>query len=654
MADFNGDGLDDYAHAGNADTVRVQLSNGDGSFDQVASLLAGDNPRSVTAGDLSGDGVPDLVVANQESDDISILLGNGDGSFGTEQRYSVGALPTENLDPWFSLIHDLDGDGLQDLIVSNWWGGYRDPSLSLLYGTGGGQFSAAVVGDLMPGFNHGFALEDFDGDGAIDLVRASKPDGFASWLFGDGQGAFVTNGFEGVGDSPGAVEVYDLDGDGRLDVVTANTDTDDVSVLLSDGAGAFSAEQRSCVVAAAPPCPDGSDPSAMVIGEMTGDAFPDLAVANAGSDTVSILAGDGSGGFSYTTGVILIPGMAPSSIAMGDLDNDDNEDLVVVGEGSNILDIYLGNGDGTFGASLGLPIGLGVVPTSVALGDLDGDDYLDVTVANLTLGFNRVTVMLGNGDGSFTLDSHVAAGFDPMDVTLGDVNGDQILDLAVANDGLGDHSLQMSLGNGNGSFGSPMILEVVVGAYNRGGPYRVRIADMDGDGKQDLVAVTSDLCVFLNAGDGTFGAQQFYALSARRFAVGDFNLDSRLDVAGGSNSVRVTILLNQSGPDTFGFESDGTTLCWPAVTGALSYDIYRGDLSGLVDGDDDGLPDGGYGTCMTGLDDDPGDTFFEDADVPSPEEAGFFYLMSVVDSEGDHGIGTTSAGLPRTPGVPCP
>ena len=87
---------------------------------------------------------------------------------------------------------------------------------------------------------------------------------------------------------------------------------------------------------------------------------------------------------------------------------------------------------------------------------------------------------------------------------------------------------------------------------------------------------------------------------------------------------------------------------------ALSYDLYRGDLPDLVDGDDDGLPDSGYGACMTALDDDPRDTFFVDTNVPQPAGAGFFYLMSVIDAGGDNGLGTTSAGLQRLPQVPCP
>ncbi len=115
----------------------------------------------------------------------------------------------------------------------------------------------------------------------------------------------------------------------------------------------------------------------------------------------------------------------------------------------------------------------------------------------------------------------------------------------------------------------------------------------------------------------------------------------------------ITVLLNQSGPSAFTFLPDRVTLVWPAVTGALSYDIYRGYVSSLVDVDDDGLPDTGYGVCMTALDDDSRDTFFVDPDLPAAG-TGFFYLMSVIDAQGDNGIGATSSGLARVPQVPCP
>jgi hypothetical protein len=643
VEDFNGDGFDDFALP-----VAIYLSNGDGTFDSAGSFPAGDQPFAVAAGDLDDDDIPDLAVINQGSDDLSVLLGNGDGTFGPEQRYSL-APGDPDIDPWAVAIADLDNDGLQDLAVTNWWGNSPpEPALSVLFGTGGGQFADAVTADMNAGANPALVIEDFDGDGAKDVVRSNWWDVHVDMLLGRGDGTFVTVEHLSVGEVwHRDVVASDLDGDGRVDLAIAMHESQDVSVLLADGAGTFSPEQRSCVVDAVPPCPPGSDPARLAVGEMTGDAHADLAVANAASDTVSILAGDGAGGFSFASSLTLTAGTSPSSIAIGDLDNDDEPDLVVVGEGSRRLGVFLGNGDGTFVPPPGFPTVAGTNPTAVALGTLDGDAHLDVVVANA--GSDDVTVLLGDGDGTFTSAPTVADGSEPLDVAVGDVNGDQILDLAVANDGA--NTLHVHLGNGDGSFGAPTVLETTDVVGSGFGPYSVLIADLDGDERMDLAANTDVLEVFPGNGDGTFDAPHFYVGTIRPVAA-DFNLDARLDIAGPSvNSVG--IMLNQGGPDAFTFLADHATLVWPAVTGALSYDIYRGETSVLIDGDDDGLPDSGYGACMTALDDDPRDTFFVDADTPSVGE-GFFYLMSVIDALGDGGIGTTSAGLPRLPEVPCP
>jgi hypothetical protein len=161
-------------------------------------------------------------------------------------------------------------------------------------------------------------------------------------------------------------------------------------------------------------------------------------------------------------------------------------------------------------------------------------------------------------------------------------------------------------------------------------------------------------------GDGSFGPVSRFVWTADHefVAVGDFNLDARPDLAIANHRPAepfnfVSIHLNQRGPRSLAFAGDKVTLIWPAVIGAWTYDIYRGARSDLVDGNGDGLPDDGYGVCLTGFDDDARDTFFVDPQVPAAGD-GFFYLMSVLDAGGDGGIGTTGSGLPRTPALACP
>ena len=213
------------------------------------------------------------------------------------------------------------------------------------------------------------------------------------------------------------------------------------------------------------------------------------------------------------------------------------------------------------------------------------------------------------------------------------------------------HDLHVFLGAGDGTFAPGVVLQSETFWSTFWDPwFKVSIVELNGDSAPDLAANgVGSFSVYLGRGDGMFAPERvFNNDSYAGVAVADFNLDHRGDIV-----TSWALSFNQSGPSAFTFLADHATLVWPAVTGAISYDIYRGDTSVLVDGDDDGLPDSGYGACMTALDDDPRDTFFVDADTPSVGE-GFFYLMSVIDALGDGGIGTTSAGLPRLPEVPCP
>jgi hypothetical protein len=641
--DFNGDGLDDFALP-----VEIHLSNGDGTFTDVGNFPAGDWPFGIAAGDLNDDDIPDLAVVNQDSDDLSVLLGNGDGTFGPEQRYSL-APGDPDFDPYDIAIADLDDDGLQDLAVTNWISySPPEPDLSVLFGTGGGQFTEAVNADMNGGSNPALVVEDFDGDGVKDVARTDWGPEYVDLLLGRGDGTFVT-----VEPLSLAVEFFeaiaagDLDGDGRVDLARVHENGNDVSVLVADGAGTFAPPIQVCVVDSLPPCPAGSDASSLTVAEVTGDAHPDLLTTNRLSNDVSVLEGDGAGGFSFLASVPLLAGAHPESIAAGDLDNDDKMDAVVVGAGSRRVFVLMGNGDGTFAPPPGLPPIARTAPMDVALGLVDGDSLLDIAVANS--GSDDVSIFLGQGNGSFAAAPVVVAGLEPSGVAIGDLDGDAVTDLVVANHG--SHDLHVFLGAGDGTFVPGVILQSETHWSTAWDPFfTVSIVELNGDTAPDLAANGSGtFSAFLGRGDGTFAPERvFNNHSYAGVAAADFNFDHRNDIATPS-----ACSFNQSGPSAFTFLADHATLVWPAVTGALSYDIYRGDTSVLIDGDDDGLPDSGYGACMTALDDDPRDTFFVDAETPAAG-GGFFYLMSVIDAQGDGGIGATSAGLPRTPQVPCP
>jgi hypothetical protein len=214
------------------------------------------------------------------------------------------------------------------------------------------------------------------------------------------------------------------------------------AVALPSAAAALSFSNGAHVV--------GSLPQSVAIDDLNADGKPDLAVANGSSNDVSVLLGNGSGGFSPAGGSPFSVAGFPDSVAAGDLDGDGKRDLVIANGGSNDVSVLLGNGSGGFSAAGGSPFAVGTAPTSVAVGDLNGDGQHDLATANS--GSNDVSVLLGNGSGGFSAagGSPFVVGSDPLSVATGDLNGDAKPDLATANGFSGNVSAL--LGNGSGGF----------------------------------------------------------------------------------------------------------------------------------------------------------------------------------------------------------
>ena len=320
-----------------------------------------------------------------------------------------------------------------------------------------------------------------------------------------------------VGDLPWSVAIGDLNGDSKRDLVVGSFFSDKVSVLLGDGAGGFGD---------ATDFPAGDAPESVAIGDLNGDSMPDLVVANSGSDNVSVLLGDGAGGFGDATD--FPAGDAPESVAIGFLNGDSQPDLVVANSGSDNVSVLLGDGAGGFGDATDFPVGGS--PNSVAIGFLDGDSQPDLAVANT--GSENVSVLLGDGAGGFGDATDFPAGDEPLSVAIGDLNGDTTSDLAVANWASGDVSVL--LGDGAGGFGATT--NVPVGIR----PSEVAIGDLDGDGHADLAVAMNwfpgMVSVLLGDGAGGFGAATDFLPggafgTANSVAIGDLNGDSKPDLA---------------------------------------------------------------------------------------------------------------------------
>jgi hypothetical protein len=504
-ADFNGDGKLDLAIAGGSgNTVSVLLGNADGTFQAPADYSTGLNPTAVVTGDFNGDGKLDLAVANKNDNTISILLGNGDGTFRSQTTFAAGASPTS------LSVGDFNGDGKLDLAVASL-------PLSVLIGNGDGTFQAPVS-YLTSGIPTMVTSSDLNGDGKADLAVATFAGGF-SILIGNGDGTFKTSVDYG-GASPAWVAIGDLNGDGKLDLAVANFASNSVSIFLGGGDGTFILRKDYSTA--------GPSPISVAIADFNSDGNPDLAVpnsnpnANAGPGTVSILLGKGDG--TFHPHVDYVTGADPLSLGTGDFNGNGKPDLAVLNFQDNTVSILVGNGDGTFHTRVDFPVGS--LPRTIATGDFNRDGRLDLAVAhgNFLTSFG-ISVLLGNGDGTFQSPVEYATPGPPLSIKVADFNNDGNLDLVIINFSL--DTVSVLLGNGEGTFQKSV-------TYPTGGisAQALAVGDFNKDGKLDLAVVGAfGGTVLLGNGDGTFRLPpNFFNASGFTLAVGDFDGDGKLDL----------------------------------------------------------------------------------------------------------------------------
>lgn len=336
-----------------------------------------------------------------------------------------------------------------------------------------------------------------------------------------------------AGNTPHSVAVGDFNGDGIPDLAVADFGSNMVSILIGTGAGAFQQPVSY---------PVGPYPGSVAVGDFNRDGALDLAVANTNDyqsgGGVSVLLGNGDGTFQAAKNYSAVSG-SPFYIAVADLNRDGVLDLAVADHSAGLA-VYLGNGDGTFQAGVNYPAGSN--PQSVAVGDFNGGGVPDLAVPNKVT--DNVSILIGNGNGTFQAPVNYNAGTSPAVVGIGDFNADHNLDLAVANNG--SKTISVLLGNGDGTFQAATTLA----AGN--GPFGLAVADVNGDSKADIVVCDSDsneVGIYLGVGNGTFQTAATYPAGTqpRIVVVADLNHDGAPDLAVADVSGGVDVLLNNGG-----------------------------------------------------------------------------------------------------------
>jgi FG-GAP-like repeat len=625
VGDLNGGGIPDLVVANECGSgtcttgvIEVFHGKGDGTFGSPVSFGSGGlRPSSVVIADVNGDGKPDLVVTNECADSsctggaVSVLLGNGNGTFNAAVSYNSGGLSASSV-----AIGDLNGDGKPDLAVANDCNFPYDctsGSVGILFGNGNGTFSLNAVYSSGGQDASSIALGDLNGDGKLDLVVATACNsenctiGTVSVLLNDGNGAFQPAVSYNTGQQEAdSVAVADVNGDGRLDLIVGNECgnqncvTGTVSVLLGMGNGTFQA--------AVSYGSGGTGIVAVTVADLDADGSPDVVVVNpCDSDadclngTVGVLAGNGDGTFraavSYGSAAF-----GANSIAVADVNMDGTPDLLVTngcyenGCAAGAVSVLPGRGNGTFKAAPNNESG-GQDANAIAAADLNMDGRLDLVVVSACLSepscpSGAVGVSLGDGHGKFSnAVTYGSGGLDPHSVAIADVNGDGRPDLVVANvyagSGAATGSIGVLLGKGDGTFWPAMSFSS--GAVNA---VSVKIADENGDGIPDLVVVnecsstdctSGTVSVLFGEGNGTFQPAVNYASGgqyASSVAVADVNRDGKLDLI-------VSNWCVSSGDCTNGIVSvllgNGNGIFQPAVTyatgGQFSSPVVVADLN---------------------------------------------------------------------------
>lgn len=472
IEDFNNDKQMDVIFTDFATmSIGLFLGYGNGTFTNLItfSTLQG-SPRSLATGDFNNDNQLDIVVTFTMTHEIAVFLGYGNGTFATNISYFMSTSAMT----WSIAVDDFNGDNILDIAVTN----YNAHNIGVLLGYGNGTFMEATM--FWTGYDsypHSIVTADFNNDNSIDIAVANAQNVGLFFGYGDGRfssqitystgsqfspdkitvadlnndtisdivltesgrgkgtiGVFhgLTNGtFQilkiystGFNSDLSSIGFCDLNNDSLMDMVVSLSTNGSIGIMLQHKTEPFSTQTNFSTGI-------NSRPVSVTVGDFNNDDYLDIVVVNSGTNNIGILFGNGNGYFSVPVTYSVEENSRPSSIASGDFNSDDYLDLVIVDSTNSIAHILLGNGNGTFQSLISYSTGTRSQPSSISVADLDQNNHLDIVITNW--GVSNVLVFVGIGNGTFFEPKSYSLGYGvhPQSVAIGDMNNDNLLDIVV-------------------------------------------------------------------------------------------------------------------------------------------------------------------------------------------------------------------------------